>query len=409
MSEVSIITNDEIMEMTQLVFDRYYTELKRQLGRGEIPAEKAESYCTEILFKVYRALQEQGVAATSYEMDACAIPIINEEIRNILVPLHLNGYRNLREHPVTETQSETAANLNGERVVENMTKTENSKNSTENVEQAAEKAETVPVVSNGEVQVYQDASENQLNPELSMEIRRILQQEFQLEPAQVKPVVVVVNVTAPQAVAAQTEEMQATTQMGTPQTETPQVAQTVTPQKETVLATGTDAGVVAEIVSESVVAENGTTEGNVPRTEQNISAVVRTAEEVKIESVQQPDSASVSEPIQEASSQEKASIPVEIIEIGADELTKEEIAATAEVVEAEPLPELDFDVESLVQESTDESAKKKESSHLGLWIPIILLLMILLWLTTGMLMGYEIIPEFNLGYEWFNENVFELF
>ena len=147
-----------------------------------------------------------------------------------------------------------------------------------------------------------------------------------MEPAQVKPVVVVVNVTAPQAVAAQTEEMQATTQMGTPQTETPQVAQTVTPQKETVLATGTDAAVVAEIVSESVVAENGTTEGNVPLTEQNIFAVVRTAEEVKIESVQQPDSASVSEPIQEASSQEKASIPVEIIEIGADELTKEEIA-----------------------------------------------------------------------------------
>ena len=407
MSEVSIITNDEIMEMTQLVFDRYYTELKRQLRRGEIPAEKAEAYCTEILFKVYRALQEQGVAATSYEMDACAIPIINEEIRNILVPLHLNGYRNLREHPVTETQSETAANLNGERVVENMTKTENSKNSTENVEQAAEKAETVPVVSNGEVQVYQDASENQLNPELSMEIRRILQQEFQLEPAQVKPVVVVVNVTAPQAVAAQTEEMQATTQMGTPQTETPQVAQTVTPQKETVLATGTDAAVVAEIVSESVVAETVKTEVDCPLTEQNVSAVVRT-EEVKIESVQQSDSESVSERLQEATRQENENL-VEIIEIESEKTAKEASAATAEVVEAETLPELDFDVEKLIQESTDESGEKKESSHLGLWIPIILLLMILLWLTIGMLMGYEIIPEFNLGYEWFNDNVFELF
>ena len=42
MSDVSIITNDEIMEMTQLVFDRYYTELKRQLRRAEIPAEDAE-------------------------------------------------------------------------------------------------------------------------------------------------------------------------------------------------------------------------------------------------------------------------------------------------------------------------------------------------------------------------------
>ena len=40
MAGVSIITSDEIMEITQLVFDRYYTELKRQLRKSELPEEE---------------------------------------------------------------------------------------------------------------------------------------------------------------------------------------------------------------------------------------------------------------------------------------------------------------------------------------------------------------------------------
>ena len=70
---------------------------------------------------------------------------------------------------------------------------------------------------------------------------------------------------------------------------------------------------------------------------------------------------------------------------------------------------MDFDIEKMIQESGEESETKKDNNHLGLWVPIVMLLMILLWLTVGMLMSYDIIPEFNLGYEWFNETLFELF
>lgn len=368
MSEVSIITNDEIMEMTQLVFDRYYTELKRQLRRAEIPAEQAEQYCTEILSKVYQALQTQGVAATSYEMDACAIPIINEEIRKILVPLHLNGYRNLRENPITEKQQEESI-LENENVVEDVAASNEAVAEVKNHEVTEIKKETVQVVSNGEVQVYPETAENELNPELRTEIRRILQQEFQLEPAQVKPVVVVVNVTAPQ-VTTQQEEKQ-----------TAQQEQKVEPAE--------------------------------PEQEEETS-VAEVQEEVKCEPVL---------PVEEGTKKQAWEQTVEVIEFEQGEERKyniaaSEIAATVnvgdvsktQVSEQEPLPQLDFDIEKLVQEETPASnEEKKESRHLWLWIPIIALLLLLLWLTIGMLMSYGIVPEFNLGYEWFNETLFELF
>lgn len=369
MSEVSIITNDEIMEMTQLVFDRYYTELKRQLRRAEIPAEQAEQYCTEILSKVYQALQTQGVAATSYEMDACAIPIINEEIRKILVPLHLNGYRNLRENPITEKQQEESI-LENENVVEDVAASNEAVAEVKNHEVTEIKKETVQVVSNGEVQVYPETAENELNPELRTEIRRILQQEFQLEPAQVKPVVVVVNVTAPQ-VTTQQEEKQ-----------TAQQEQKVEPAE--------------------------------PEQEEETSVAEVQEDEVKCEPVL---------PVEEGTKKQAWEQTVEVIEFEQGEERKyniaaSEIAATVnvgdvsktQVSEQEPLPQLDFDIEKLVQEETPASnEEKKESRHLWLWIPIIALLLLLLWLTIGMLMSYGIVPEFNLGYEWFNETLFELF
>lgn len=353
MSEVSIITNDEIMEMTQLVFDRYYTELKRQLRRGEIPAEYAEQYCTEILAKVYQALQTQGVAATSYEMDACAIPIINEEIRKILVPLHLNGYRNLRENPVTEAQPHQQ-----EAVPEPaQQEAEDDFSALQEVDVTEIKNdELVQVVSNGTVQVCKENTESDLNPELRMEIRRILQQEFQLEPTQVKPIVVVVNVAAPQPT------VQAVTE-----TEADEKQESSIEETEEFELTGEE---LAAILEREEVREEFAMAGS------ETAATVNTAEAPETET-----------PEREAA---QAEVP-------------EEQAETHE----EELPELVFDFEKLTQD--EEVKTKKKNRHLWLWFPIVLLLIILIWLTAGMLMNYDIIPELNLGYEWFNETLFELF
>lgn len=343
MAGMSIITSDEIMEITQLVFDRYYTELKRQLRKSELPEEETERHCTEILSKVYQAIQEQGVAAMSYEMDACAIPIINEEIRKILVPLHLNGYRNRRENPLPETP-----------VCD---------------EDKEEKKEAVQVVSNGQVQVYNENSEDELNPELRTEIRRILQQEFQLEPAQVKPVVVVVNVTAPQPMVQQEE-------------------------------TAHSVEKVEQAAQEPVVTESAVTAGRNEECER------------------EPEKSTETKPEPVMACEE--TIPYEVIEEYLEPRTENvipdsELAATVSerqnvAVSEEPLPQLDIDIEQIVRSAeTIEEEVQPESAHYGLWVPIIILLLLLLWLTIGMLMSYDIVPEFDLGYEWFNEVLFELF
>ena len=357
MSEVSIITNDEIMEMTQLVFDRYYTELKRQLRRGEIPTEEAEQYCTEILSKVYQTLQMRKVAATSYEMDACAIPIINEELRRILVPLHLNGYRNLRENPITEKVSSTENVVEEETVAEEFDVPQNVVAEVKENEIAEVKKEAVQVVSNGEVQVFPEDAENELNPELRTEIRRILQQEFQLEPAQVKPVVVVVNVTAPQAVA-QTEA----------------VAQTAVAQETIVQEAAVQRAVEQEAVAQRTVVQETIVQEAVMQ-EPVVQDVVVQEATVSVMTVQQEAEA------------EFASACEENIEDNSVEVSEE----------------------ALNTESESSVEQMEESNHLGMWAAIILLLLLLLWLTTGMLMSYDIIPDINLGYEWFNRTFFELF
>lgn len=400
MSDVSIITNDEIMEMTQLVFDRYYTELKRQLRRGEIPPEAAEQYCTEILAKVYQAIQLQGVAATSYEMDACAIPIINEEIRKILVPLHLNGYRNLRENPVAEVQQSRQEEPSKVKQEER-----DAFSALQEVEVTEIKdEEKVPVVSkiaNGEIQVCTETSEGNLNPELRMEIRRILQQEFQLEPAQVKPVVVVVNVAAPQT-AVQAEETTETVQAQTAQTE----AQAAEAQPEE----------MPEIVQEKTVQEEQLEKVRLTEeTEQPEDDLELTGEEL---AAILGDEDKVEPLLSEA-------IPgldwdtVDVIEFRQGRevhhtVAGAEVAATVNAIEMpenksaeaeEELPKLDFDLEKLAQ----EEPKEKKNKNSWLWFPIIILLLVLIWLTAGMLMSYDIVPDFNLGYEWFNETLFELF
>lgn len=338
MAGMSIITSDEIMEITQLVFDRYYTELKRQLRKSELPEEETERHCTEILSKVYQAIQEQGVAAMSYEMDACAIPIINEEIRKILVPLHLNGYRNRRENPVPEASDNRAGKE--ENTIEHEPSIAEATES-EAVEPAVkeEKKDAVQVVSNGQVQVYNENSENELNPELRTEIRRILQQEFQLEPAQVKPVVVVVNVTAPQAVVQQ---------------EAPVCNET----KEEMPVTATVEEEISATANTESEEQSGTEPENIAESDSQMSVVC-----------------------------EEVILPVE------ESLSLSEI-------EIEEIQQADV---------SPETEEKKERTQYWLWIPIIILLVILLWLTIGMLMSYDIVPEFDLGYEWFNKVLFELF
>ena len=351
MSEMSIVTNDEIMEMTQLVFDRYYTELKRQLRRGEIPEERVEQYCTEILSKVYQAIQLQGVHATSYELDACAIPIINEEIKKILVPLHLNGYRNLRENPKKEdNKTITEENVVGENLSSELQKLDVTEIKAE---------DAVQVISNGEVQVYTENSDTEMNPELRMEIRRILQQEFQMEPAQIKPVVVVVNVTAPQPGEPSKEAAQE-----------PEAAAEATSVPE------------PEVASEEIVASE-------PEVAQEESDTTSEPEENKI-----------AETVEESAKNTAKAAAVD------EELAVTEVKELVQRnMETEPLPELDFDLDKMVQDT--EKVKKK--SHLWLWIPILLLLFILIWLTIGMLMSYDVIPDLDLGYAWFNETLFDLF
>ena len=357
MSGMSIVTNDEIMEMTQLVFDRYYTELKRQLRRGEIDEESVEQYCTEILAKVYQAIQIQGVAATSYEMDACAIPIINEEIRKILVPLHLNGYRNQRENPKKEAQKTVEVKAFEEEEIISSDVQELDVTELKN-------EDAVQVISNGEVQVFADNNENEMSPELRTEIRRILQQEFRMEPAQIKPVVVVVNVTPPQVVPQAEESV--TTEQG--ETVVEEAA-----EEETVVTESEETGVFATEVAASIEVEE---------------IIATEIEEVVAEEAEQTE--------------EVAEEPEETVE---EEATVSEVKEVViHNMESEPLPKLDFDLEALVQEN-----EKKKKSHRWLWIPIIMLLFILIWLTIGMLMSYDVIPDFDLGYEWFNKTLFELF
>ena len=312
MSEMSMVTNDEIMEMTQLVFDRYYTELKRQLRRGEIDEESAELYCTRILAKVYQAIQSQGVNKSGYEVDACAIPIINEELNNILVPMHLNNYQNKRSNMPEKEWSVTD--------------------------------ETV-----------EPGSETELSAEIRAQIRRILQEEFQMEPAQVKPVVVVVNMPA-------TKEE---------------------PEEET----------KEETANESVEEEP-----------EEDAAEEPVEEEPEEEAVEEPEEEVAEEPV-EAAAEELIEEPVEVMGKSVDMIEVTEVKeAVVSHTETEPLPELDFDIEKLIQEP-----ERKKKSHLWLWIPILVLLTILIWLTIGMLMSYDVIPDFDLGYKWFNETVFDLF
>lgn len=63
------------------------------------------------------------------------------------------------------------------------------------------------------------------------------------------------------------------------------------------------------------------------------------------------------------------------------------------------------------EEEADEEEPRK--SHRGLTafliVLLVLLVLITLWFGAGVLMMYSIIPKFDLGYSWFNENLFNLF
>lgn len=62
-------------------------------------------------------------------------------------------------------------------------------------------------------------------------------------------------------------------------------------------------------------------------------------------------------------------------------------------------------------DKSSKSAPKKTNGFLNVFsvVLLVVLILIFLWLVAGILMDYQIIPYFNLGYSWFNEHVFRLF
>lgn len=85
--------------------------------------------------------------------------------------------------------------------------------------------------------------------------------------------------------------------------------------------------------------------------------------------------------------------------------------------EGEPLPPLDrartymqADGEANLRIREQERATKQSRRGRGFGrILLILFLLILLWVAAGILMDLGIIPLFDLGYGWFNVNIFPLF
>lgn len=57
----------------------------------------------------------------------------------------------------------------------------------------------------------------------------------------------------------------------------------------------------------------------------------------------------------------------------------------------------------------EEKEKKKEKSSAPSFIALSLFAVLLLWILIGLLSTLEILPEWDLGYQWFNETFFRLF
>lgn len=58
-------------------------------------------------------------------------------------------------------------------------------------------------------------------------------------------------------------------------------------------------------------------------------------------------------------------------------------------------------------ESSDSTSRKKKS--VAVRVLLILFLLLFVWVLAGILMDLGVLPKINLGYSWFNANVFPLF
>ena len=59
-------------------------------------------------------------------------------------------------------------------------------------------------------------------------------------------------------------------------------------------------------------------------------------------------------------------------------------------------------------EICDEAEDRKNPGGAGFWIAVIALglcIMFAVWVIVGLLMDMSLLPEFDLGYDWFNANV----
>lgn len=70
-----------------------------------------------------------------------------------------------------------------------------------------------------------------------------------------------------------------------------------------------------------------------------------------------------------------------------------------------------FDEEPAPRRPKPAKKAKKSNGFLNVLsvILLVVLILIFLWLVAGILMDYQILPYFDLGYKWFNEHAFRLF
>lgn len=133
----------------------------------------------------------------------------------------------------------------------------------------------------------------------------------------------------------------------------------------------------------------------------------------------------------EDSAQESVdAVQEESVEASADAVAPEAAVADTTTKADKEVPTEDVqpavaDTESAVSEDTsptiifdgspEEPApkKKKKKRHVFLWVILItfltLLLLVLCWALIGVLGAEEIIPSIDLGYEWFNTNIYPFF
>lgn len=104
---------------------------------------------------------------------------------------------------------------------------------------------------------------------------------------------------------------------------------------------------------------------------------------------------------------------IEMAEEAVEEKTEEEAAPAAAPVEAAVPPEPEKPGETTAAKEYVPPYKapeiKEKKTNPLLVLLLLVLLFVIVWLGTGALMSFDIIPKYDLGYEWFNANVYPIF